>query len=134
MSANSKFWHDKAITIKHPACSLPHAGGIHPNAALPGNKIKIYCTKCFKAHIVEIQEKGNKEYAEKRRANPACKRADIEHIVSGYLLQVNFLTIAKYGQLKPTLSMGVFQAMVGSHLLFLPSQIIFKIAPSLILP
>ena len=31
MSTNSKFWHDKAIMIKHPACSVPHEGGIHPD-------------------------------------------------------------------------------------------------------
>lgn len=73
------FWHDNSITIKHPAYYLPHIDGkISPDTTIAGGKLKLYCTQCFEAHIVKIQETEAKDYAAGRRENPGCMRTDIE--------------------------------------------------------
>ena len=41
-------------------------------------KIKLYCVKCFKAHIIEIQGMEEAEHKAGKRANPPCERSDIK--------------------------------------------------------
>ena len=54
---HESFWHDRSITIKHPAYYLPmwmarsalRFPGVNLSSIVP------YRTQCFEAHIVEIQ-------------------------------------------------------------------------------
>ena len=58
---------------------LPHVDGkISLDAMIAGGKLKLYCTQCFEAHIIEVKEKEAKDYTAGRRANPGHMRADIE--------------------------------------------------------
>ena len=73
------FWHNKSVTIKNPTHYLPHVDGkVSSNTTISRGKLKLYCTQCFEAHIVEIQETEAKDYTAGRGANPGCMRANIE--------------------------------------------------------
>lgn len=80
MSSDSIFWHDPSITIKYPTWYLPHTNGKIDPRALANNagKLKLYCVKCFDAHIAEIQVMEQGEYSAGRRANPPRERSEIE--------------------------------------------------------
>ena len=80
MSSDPLFWHNLSITIKHPTFYLPQVDGKVHSQAMANNlgKIKLYCVKCFEAHIIEIQGMEEAEHKAGKRANPPHERSDIE--------------------------------------------------------
>ena len=80
MSSDPPFWHNLSITIKHPTFYLPQVDGKVHSQVMVNNlgKIKLYCIKCFEAHIIEIQGIEGAEHKAGKRANPPHERSDIK--------------------------------------------------------
>ena len=80
MSSDPPHWHNLSITIKHPTFYLPQVDGKVHSQVMVNNlgKIKLYCIKCFEAHIIEIQGIEGAEHKAGKRANPPHERSDIK--------------------------------------------------------